>query len=43
MYKKICIRIDEEMLKKFQEKLKRESKSMTLFLQNAIKDYAEKK
>jgi len=39
MKKKIYFRIDEETYKKFKDKLKKESKSMTLFLQNLIKEY----
>ncbi len=37
--KQVCFRLPEALLLKFKEKLKRESKSVTLFIQNRIKRY----
>jgi len=41
MRKQIIVRLDEELLKQFKLKLERESKTMTLFLLNAIKQYVK--
>ncbi len=42
MKKQICFRIDEKIFKQLKIKLKKESKSLTLFLQNLIEKYIEK-
>lgn len=41
--KQISFRVSDKLLRLFKEKLKRESKSLTLFFQNTIKEYLEKK
>ena len=38
----VAFRIDEELYKKFREKLRRESKVGTLFFENAVKEYLKK-
>lgn len=42
MEKQIAFRIDEETFIKFKQKLKKESKNMTLFFQNLVEEYLKK-
>ena len=41
--KQISFLIDERLFRDFHSKLKRQSKSLTLFFQNVIKEYLAKK
>jgi len=43
MKKQISLRLDEKLLAELKAKLSKESKSLTLFLINVIRDYVAKK
>jgi hypothetical protein len=43
IFKQVGFRIEEKLYKDFTAKLKRESKSLTLFFQNMIKEFMQKK